>query len=58
MVLDDANVEQIMLCQCVCKTKILCTIAAVCLTRIHKEEHGKYLPMDDIKKSYCFMMIA
>ncbi len=54
MVLDDATVEQIILCRYVCKTKILCTIAVVCLTRTHKKEHGRYPPVDDINKILLF----
>ncbi len=54
MVLDDATVERIILRQYLCKTKTLCTNAVVRLTCTHKEEHGRYLPVDNINKILLF----
>jgi hypothetical protein len=50
MVLNDATIDQIILCPYVCKTKILCANAVVCLTHTHKEKHGRYPPVDNINK--------
>ncbi len=54
MVLDDATVEQIILRRYVCKTKILCANAVICLKRTHKKEHGRYSPVEDINKILLF----
>jgi hypothetical protein len=54
MVLDDATVEQIILHQYVCKTKILFANAVISLTHTHKEEHDRYPPVDGINKILLF----
>jgi hypothetical protein len=59
MVLDYATVEQIILHQYVCKTKILCANAVICLMHTDKEEHGRYPTVDGINKIYyCFTIVT
>jgi hypothetical protein len=52
--IDDATIEQIILRQYVCKTKILCANAVVHLTLTHEEGHGGYPSVDDTNKILLF----